>query len=173
MEVVSARNGHSRGSVLVVDDEPTIAEVVCRYLEKAGYDARVAGDGARALELAEMHRPDLVVLDLMLPRVDGLEVMRRLRQGAGAEGDGARRLAVILLTAKGEESDRVIGLRLGADDYVVKPFSPRELSARITAVLRRTNGAAAEALPLNRARIAVAALLAQALAVQLLFSTIW
>jgi two-component system response regulator ResD len=148
-EVLSARNGHSRGSVLVVDDEPTIAEVVCRYLEKAGYDARVAGDGARALELADERRPDLVVLDLMLPRVDGLEVMRRLRQGAGAEGDGARRLAVILLTAKGEESDRVIGLRLGADDYVVKPFSPRELVARVDAVLRRVDPAPERAEPIE------------------------
>src|SRR4051812_2180386 len=137
MGVLSARNGHFRGSVLVVDDEPTIAEVVCRYLENAGYDARVAGDGARALELADELRPDLVVLDLMLPRVDGLEVMRRLRRGA--EREGARRLAIILLTAKGEESDRVIGLRLGADDYVVKPFSPRELVARVDAVLRRVD----------------------------------
>jgi two-component system, OmpR family, response regulator ResD len=133
--------------VLVVDDEPTIAEVVCRYLEKAGYDARVAGDGARALELAGERRPDLVVLDLMLPRVDGLEVMRRLRQGA--ERDGARRLAIILLTAKGEESDRVIGLRLGADDYVVKPFSPRELVARVDAVLRRVDPAPEPAEPIE------------------------
>jgi two-component system response regulator ResD len=142
-----ARNGHSRGSVLVVDDEPTIAEVVCRYLEVAGYDARVAGDGARALELADERRPDLVVLDLMLPRIDGLEVMRRLRQGA--EREGARRLAIILLTAKGEESDRVIGLRLGAADYVVKPFSPRELVARVDAVLRRVDPTPEPAAPLE------------------------
>jgi DNA-binding response OmpR family regulator len=147
MGVLPARNGHSRGSVLVVDDEPIIAEVVCRYLEKAGYDARVAGDGARALELADERRPDLVVLDLMLPRVDGLEVMRRLRQGA--EREGARRLAIILLTAKGEESDRVIGLRLGADDYVVKPFSPRELVARVDAVLRRVDPAPERAAPIE------------------------
>ncbi len=120
-----------RGSVLVVDDEPTIAEVVARYLDRAGYEARIAGDGPQALELAGAQRPDLVVLDLMLPGMDGLEVMRRLR-------DSARdRVAVILLTAKGEESDRVIGLRLGADDYVVKPFSPAELVARVDAVLRR------------------------------------
>src|SRR4051794_26591452 len=111
MGVLPPRNGHSRGSVLVVDDEPTIAEVVCRYLERAGYEARVAGDGQRALELPDAHRPDLVVLDLMLPRVDGLEVMRRLRHAR--ERDGGRPLAIILLTAKGEESDRVIGLRLG------------------------------------------------------------
>ena len=99
--------------MLVVDDEPTIAEVVARYLERAGYEARIAGDGPTAVQLARTLRPDLVVLDLMLPGLDGLEVMRRIR-------DGDRdRVAVILLTAKGEESDRVIGLRLGADDYVV------------------------------------------------------
>ena len=117
--------------MLVVDDEPTIAEVVARYLERAGYEARIAGDGPTAVQLARTLRPDLVVLDLMLPGLDGLEVMRRIR-------DGDRdRVAVILLTAKGEESDRVIGLRLGADDYVVKPFSPAELVARVDAVLRR------------------------------------
>ena len=120
-----------RGSVLVVDDEPTIAEVVARYLERAGYEARIAGDGPTAVQLARTLRPDLVVLDLMLPGLDGLEVMRRIRDG------DRNRVAVILLTAKGEESDRVIGLRLGADDYVVKPFSPAELVARVDAVLRR------------------------------------
>jgi two-component system, OmpR family, response regulator ResD len=122
---------HVRGSVLVVDDEPTIAEVVARYLDRAGYHTRVAADGLEALEAAAVERPDLVVLDLMLPRIDGLEVMRRLRE------QDRERIAVILLTAKGEESDRVIGLRLGADDYVVKPFSPAELVARVDAVLRR------------------------------------
>jgi two-component system, OmpR family, response regulator ResD len=120
-----------RASVLVVDDEPTIAEIVARYLDRAGYRTRVARDGREAIELAETERPDLVVLDLMLPRMDGLEVMRRLRE---RDRD---RIAVILLTAKGDESDRVIGLRLGADDYVVKPFSPVELIARVGAVLRR------------------------------------
>jgi two-component system response regulator ResD len=128
-------NGHVRGSVLVVDDERTIADVVARYLERAGYEARVALDGARALALAAERPPDLVVLDLMLPRVDGLEVMRRLRQHG--ERERRRPPAIILLTAKGEETDRVVGLRLGADDYVVKPFSPRELVARVDAVLRR------------------------------------
>jgi DNA-binding response OmpR family regulator len=123
---------HTRGSVLVVDDEPTIAEVVSRYLERAGYDTRVAADGLAAIDAATARRPDLVVLDLMLPGIDGLEVMRRLR-----EQD--RATPVILLTAKGEESDRVIGLRLGADDYVVKPFSPAELVARVDAVLRRVD----------------------------------
>jgi DNA-binding response OmpR family regulator len=122
---------HVRGSVLVVDDEPTIAEVVARYLERAGYGATVASDGPSAIEAAGRVRPDLVVLDLMLPGLDGLEVMRRLRE------QDRDRVAVILLTAKGEESDRVTGLRLGADDYVVKPFSPAELVARVDAVLRR------------------------------------
>ena len=128
---------HARGSVLVVDDEPTIAEVVARYLERAGYRARIASDGPSALEAAVSQRPDLVVLDLMLPRIGGLEVMRRLREL------DRERIAVILLTAKGEESDRVIGLRLGADDYVVKPFSPAELVARVDAVLRRVETASA------------------------------
>jgi two-component system response regulator ResD len=122
---------HVRGSVLVVDDEPTIREIVARYLERAGYEARVAVDGRSALAALRERAADLVVLDLMLPGIDGLEVMRRIR-------DGDRdRTAIILLTARGEETDRVVGLRLGADDYVVKPFSPAELVARVDAVLRR------------------------------------
>src|SRR4051812_41997282 len=115
---------HTRGSVLVVDDEPTIAEVVARYLERAGYETRVAADGPEALAAAEERPADLVVLDLMLPGIDGLEVMRRLRERPPPAP------AVILLTARGEESDRIVGLSLGADDYVVKPFSPAELVAR-------------------------------------------
>jgi two-component system response regulator ResD len=122
-----------RGSVLVVDDEPTIGEVVCRYLQRAGYQTRVALDGAEAVAAASARAPDLVVLDLMLPGVDGLEVMRRIRALPG------RHTAIILLTARGEEADRVIGLRLGADDYIVKPFSPAELVARVDAVLRRVD----------------------------------
>jgi two-component system, OmpR family, response regulator ResD len=133
----------SKGDVLVVDDEPTIAEVVARYLERAGYQTRIAGDGLGAIDAAVAQRPDLVVLDLMLPGIDGLEVMRRLR-----ELDRAR-IAIILLTAKGEESDRVIGLRLGADDYVVKPFSPAELVARVDAVLRRLDTTPAHEPPLE------------------------
>jgi DNA-binding response OmpR family regulator len=121
---------HVRGSILVVDDEPTIGEVVSAYLQRAGYETRVALDGPAALEAVAERSPDLIVLDLMLPGIDGLEVMRRVRDRTGA---------VILLTAKGDESDRVIGLRLGADDYVVKPFSPAELVARVDAVLRRVN----------------------------------
>jgi DNA-binding response OmpR family regulator len=124
--------GNHRPSVLVVDDEQTIAEVVARYLERAGYATRCAHDGPQAVSLASSWRPDLVVLDLMLPGFDGLEVMRRLREGAG------RGPAVILLTARAEASDRITGLRRGADDYVVKPFSPSEIVARTDAVLRRT-----------------------------------
>jgi DNA-binding response OmpR family regulator len=124
---------HDRGVVLVVDDEATITEVVARYLRRAGYRTQVAADGLEAIELAALDAPDLVVLDVMLPRLDGLEVLRRLRERE------ARRTGVILLTAKGGESERVIGLRLGADDYVVKPFSPAELVARVDAVLRRVD----------------------------------
>ena len=120
-----------RASILVVDDEPTISEVVARYLVRAGYTVRTAADGPGAVAAANASRPDLVVLDIMLPGFDGLEVMRRLHE------DLEDRVAVILLTAKGEESDRVLGLRRGADDYVVKPFSPAELLARVEAVLRR------------------------------------
>jgi two-component system, OmpR family, response regulator ResD len=122
----------TRGSILVVDDEPTIAEVIARYLVRAGYEARTAADGPSAVAAATTSRPDLVVLDIMLPGLDGLEVMRRLHEDAG------ERVPVILLTAKGEESDRLVGLRQGADDYVVKPFSPLELVARVDAVLRRS-----------------------------------
>jgi two-component system, OmpR family, response regulator ResD len=120
------------GSILVVDDEPTIAEVVARYLERAGYETRTARDGPSAVAAALAKRPDLIVLDIMLPGFDGLEVMRRTHEGL----DGT--VPVILLTAKGEESDRVVGLKRGADDYVVKPFSPTELVARVDAVLRRS-----------------------------------
>jgi two-component system response regulator ResD len=131
----SMASGEPRGAILVVDDEPTITDVVSRYLERAGYVARAATDGPEALRAAGELGPDLVVLDLMLPGMDGLEVMRRLR----ADAAGGRRLSVILLTAKGEHTDRIIGLRLGADDYVVKPFSPGELVARVDAVLRRVD----------------------------------
>src|SRR5947209_5803988 len=131
-----------RGSVLVVDDEPTIAEIVSRYLSRAGYDTRIANDGVTAIETAKAWRPDLVVLDLMLPGVDGFEVLRRLRS------QGPRSVAVILLTARGEPSDRVVGLRLGADDYVAKPFAPAELIARVDAVLRRALPAPVRESPL-------------------------
>ncbi len=117
--------------VLVVDDDPTVSDVVRRYLERSGYQVGLAGDGPGALAAFERDRPDLVVLDLMLPGMDGLEVCRRLRAGTGAD------TPIIMLTALGEESDRVLGLRLGADDYVSKPFSPRELVLRVQSVLRR------------------------------------
>src|SRR5688572_18467220 len=122
---------HVRGSILVVDDEPTIGEVVSAYLQRAGYETRVASDADEALAAVAERSPDLIVLDLMLPGTDGLEVMRRVRERSD------RSSAIILLTAKGGESDRVTGLSLGADDYVVKPFSPAELVARVDAVLRR------------------------------------
>jgi len=128
---VSSLTQRGRAKVLVVDDEPAIADVVARYLRRAGYETAIAGTGRDALGRAEATPPDVVVLDLMLPDIDGLEVMRRLRR------DHPRRGAIILLTARGEESDRIVGLRLGADDYVVKPFSPAELVARVDAVLRR------------------------------------
>jgi DNA-binding response OmpR family regulator len=118
--------------VLVVDDEPTVREVVAGYLRRDGHEVSEAGDGTRALELLDAEPPDLVVLDMMLPGVNGLDVLRRVR----AVSD----IPVIMLTARAEESDRVSGLELGADDYVVKPFSPRELAARVNGVLRRTNG---------------------------------
>jgi len=123
----------------VVDDEPTIGEVVSAYLQRAGYETRVAADGYAALDAVAERAPDLIVLDLMLPGLDGLEVMRRVRDKS----------AVILLTAKGAEADRVIGLRLGADDYVVKPFSPAELVARVDAVLRRVDHVSAGEPPLT------------------------
>ena len=118
------------GRVLVVEDDATVAEVVGRYLERDGYEVEVFTDGARALARALSSPPDLVLLDLMLPGMDGLEVCRRIR--------GVAPIPIIMLTARGQEGDRVLGLELGADDYVAKPFSPRELTARVRAVLRRT-----------------------------------
>ncbi len=116
--------------VLVVDDEEMVREVVARYLERDGFTVVQASDGAEALAALKESLPDLVVLDLMLPKVEGVEVLREIRKRG--------RLPVILLSARAEESDRVAGLELGADDYVVKPFSPRELAARVRSVLRRS-----------------------------------
>jgi len=113
--------------VLVVDDEEIVVDVVRRYLEREGFRVAAAADGARGLELLVSWRPDLIVLDLMLPEVDGMEFFRR----------SGGRVPVIMLTAKGDEVDRILGLELGADDYVTKPFSPRELVARVKTVLRR------------------------------------
>jgi len=117
-------------TVLVVDDETIVREVVVRYLEREGFDTLEAGDGDRARELLELGSPDLVLLDVMLPGVDGLELCRWIRSRS--------ELPVIMLTARGEEADRIVGLELGADDYVTKPFSPRELTARVRTVLRRS-----------------------------------
>jgi two-component system, OmpR family, response regulator ResD len=127
--------------ILVVEDDLTVAEVVVDYLRHAGLEPRHAVDGHTALEIAAAWPPDLVVLDLMLPGISGLEVCRRLRQDARVP------LPVIMLTALSEESDRVAGLESGADDYVTKPFSPRELALRVQAVLRRARAAAAPATP--------------------------
>jgi DNA-binding response OmpR family regulator len=116
--------------VLVVDDEPTVREVVVGYLRRDGHEVSEAADGNKALEMLEAETPDLVVLDMMLPGVNGLDILRRVRSTSD--------IPVIMLTARAEESDRVAGLELGADDYVVKPFSPRELAARVNGVLRRS-----------------------------------
>jgi DNA-binding response OmpR family regulator len=123
-------------TVLVVDDEPMVREVVARYLELDGLRVEQAADGTAAVEWLTGHRPDLVVLDIMLPGTDGLSILRQLRTA----GD----VPVILLTARADEIDRVLGLELGADDYVVKPFSPRELAARVRTVLRRVNAPASD-----------------------------
>jgi two-component system, OmpR family, phosphate regulon response regulator PhoB len=116
--------------VLVVEDEPDIRSLITHHLERDGFRCRTAASGAEALDAARAAMPDLVVLDLMLPGMDGLEVCRRLRAGSTVP-------SIIMLTAKADEVDRVVGLELGADDYVVKPFSPKELVARVRAVLRR------------------------------------
>jgi DNA-binding response OmpR family regulator len=118
------------GRILVVDDDPTVSDVVARYLRREGYDVALAGDGLVALDEAAAHPPDLVVLDIMLPGLDGLAVCRRLRERGP--------VPVILLTALGAETDRIMGLEIGADDYVTKPFSPRELVLRVASVLRRS-----------------------------------
>ncbi len=122
--------GEGTKHILVVEDDPTISEVVARYLQREGYEAEIALDGEEALSRAAEINPDLVVLDLMLPKIDGYEVCRMLR------AKGA--VPIIMLTAKGEETDKLVGLNLGADDYMTKPFSPRELVARVKAVLRRS-----------------------------------
>ncbi|WP_371655592.1 MULTISPECIES: response regulator transcription factor [unclassified Streptomyces] len=134
-------NAQSR--ILVVDDDPTVAEVVTGYLERAGYEVEHVGDGPAALRAAGARWPDLVVLDLMLPGMDGLEVCRTLR--------GTGPVPVIMLTARGDEDDRVLGLEIGADDYVTKPFSPRELVLRVDSVLRRSTAAARPGPPVRRA----------------------
>lgn len=123
-------------SILIVEDEPSIAEVIGLYLKRAGYQVQVVGDGQAALEILLRQLPDLVVLDLMLPGVDGLTITRWLRDRSD--------VPIIMLTSRREESDRIAGLEMGADDYVVKPFSPQEVVSRVRAVLRRVKGGAAQ-----------------------------
>lgn len=122
--------------VLIVEDEPDIRELVVHHLKREGYQASAASSGEEALRQVQDAPPDLVILDLMMPAMDGLEVCRRLRQDPATAS-----LPIVMLTAKGDEVDRVLGLEIGADDYVVKPFSPKELLARVRAVLRRSRPA--------------------------------
>lgn len=124
-------------TILVVDDEPKIVQLARDYLENAGFTVRAAGDGKMALAVARAEKPDLVVLDLGLPGMDGLDVCRALRRESN--------VPIVMLTARGEESDKLVGLELGADDYVTKPFSPKELVARVRAVLRRMESASVPA----------------------------
>jgi DNA-binding response OmpR family regulator len=126
-------DGSASGRILVVDDDPTVSDVVARYLRREGYDVTLAADGLVALDLAAQVMPDLVVLDIMLPGLDGLAVCRTFRERG--------QVPVILLTALGAETDRIMGLEVGADDYVTKPFSPRELVLRVASVLRRSRTA--------------------------------
>ncbi|MEI7771751.1 MAG: response regulator transcription factor [Chloroflexales bacterium] len=126
-------------TVLIVDDEERLRDLLHTYLSQAGFAVLLAADGAGALALAQQHRPDVVVLDLMLPGIDGLEVCRQLRRFSDAY--------VLMLTARAEEIDRVVGLEVGADDYLTKPFSPRELVARVRAMLRRPRGGVHPAAP--------------------------
>jgi len=121
-----------KGTILVIDDEPDLLELVEFNLKKDGYEVIVAKNGQAGLEIAQKHLPDLIVLDLMMPGIDGLEVCRQLRSD-----ERTRQTPMIMLTAKSAEADRIVGLELGADDYVTKPFSPRELIARVRALLRR------------------------------------
>ncbi|GAB4381921.1 MAG: response regulator [Elainellaceae cyanobacterium] len=120
-------------NILIVEDEAEIAELIQLYLEKEGFACRICKDGLTALQVFQEQQPDLIILDLMLPGLDGLEVCARIRQTPGSKDP-----YILMLTAKGEEIDRIIGLSTGADDYLVKPFSPRELVARVRALLRRT-----------------------------------
>ncbi|MGB8706428.1 MAG: response regulator transcription factor [Dehalococcoidia bacterium] len=119
----------ARNKILLVEDEPKVCELIKAYLVKDGYDVTIAGDGKTAIEKAQLYKPDLILLDLNLPELDGLEVCRTIRKQSN--------VPIIMLTARDEEVDKVVGLEIGADDYVTKPFSPRELAARVGAVLRR------------------------------------
>ena len=138
------------GTVLIIDDERDLVQLVRYNLEREGFDVIAASDGAAGLEVALRHAPDVVVLDLMMPGTSGLDVCRQLR------GDPrTSRMPIIMLTAKAAESDRVLGLELGADDYVTKPFSPRELVARVKAVLRRSRPASTQAEVIRQGRLQI------------------
>jgi len=119
----------ARNKILLVEDEPKVCELIKAYLVKDGYDVTIAGDGRNAIEQAQLYKPDLILLDLNLPELDGLEVCRTIRKQSN--------VPIIMLTARDEEVDKVVGLEIGADDYITKPFSPREMAARVGAVLRR------------------------------------
>jgi DNA-binding response OmpR family regulator len=129
-------------TILVVEDEKEIQDLLVHYLRKEGFAPILASDGETALSKARKEKPDLILLDILLPKADGLEVLRAVRSDANLA-----RTPVVMLTAKGDETDRVIGLELGADDYIPKPFSPREVVARIKAILRRSRGALGEPVP--------------------------
>jgi len=144
----------SNAKILVVDDEPSIVNLVSSYLKAEGYEVFVASEGLAGLKAARVYKPDIIVLDIMLPGMDGLELLSRLRRESDAY--------VILLTARTEETDKIVGLALGADDYVTKPFSPRELTARVKAALRRQqtgagSGSEATVLAFKRLRIDIGA----------------
>ncbi|TCR70114.1 response regulator transcription factor [Bosea sp. BK604] len=135
--------------ILVVDDDPHIRDVICFALEKAGMAVEIARNGSEALRLAELRAPDLIVLDIGMPELDGLEVCRRLRRSS--------EVPILFLSARSDEIDRILGLEMGGDDYVTKPFSPRELVARVNVILRRRNGAGEtrEARPLNHGALLI------------------
>ena len=137
----------SKATVLVVDDEPNILSVVQAYLQQEGFTVYTAADGLSALKAARAYRPDLIVLDIMLPGLDGIEVLRRLRQESN--------VYILMLTAKADETDKIVGLTMGADDYLTKPFSPRELVARVKAILRRGRGVDQDEAPLNFRRLRI------------------
>jgi len=140
----------NKGTILIIDDEKDLIELVRYNLEKDGYDSISATDGGSGLEIAQRHKVDLIVLDLMMPGMDGLEVCRRLRSDARTA-----RTPIIMLTAKATEADRIVGLEFGADDYITKPFSPRELVARVKAILRRTTTQAEPQQVLRHGELAI------------------
>src|SRR5207247_11409786 len=134
--------------VLIVDDDPDILRLVSYNLTQAGFDVATATTGRRALESVQKRQPDLIILDLMLPDIDGMEVCRTLRQR-----DNSRRIPIVMLTARSDEIDRVIGFELGADDYVMKPFSPRELVLRVKSILRRVKDERSDMLRVGKIQV--------------------